>query len=840
MRTPAKKFRLFFHITLIAVVLCSPAWFLASRAGQGVHADASIQSPTAEQVIERHIAATGIRGAFSNGLRRKGLFHTGSGDLPIDNWFLPPHNWSYSLTIPNQPFKRGSTGQRGWKRYKAWFDAMSDVQLFAESLTYDPTALLQLSAFYPKLTSGGRVELNGAPRDLVLAESPWGPQIRLYFDPATGLLAHFVDRLDSISLDDYREVAGVRMPFRVQGKVEGVTFSEASLETPPADEFVPPSEFDADLRHGFSRVISNIPMRDGVRLYSEIFQPLQASEPLPILLLRSPYGAASMGARLNNYLRELALDRYIFVFQDIRGRSQSEGKPLPLAPPDPTVPAQINEGTDAFDTIDWLVKNVPGNNGRVGMIGASYSAELSVLAALDPHPALRAVSQEASPADQFIGDDFHHNGAFRLGYAFEIAASEKEHHFRFDPADTYDWFLGKGPLSNLNKLVFKGESKLWNNFVAHPNYDEHWRREALCPVLGAPRVPTLNVAGWWDAEDFYGPLAIYRKFEERDQRGVNTLVIGPWTHGGWNWSEGDRIGAVTFGSTTGRFFREKIRAPWVASLLKRDAVYNSPEAYVFQTGANEWRRYAEWPPRNSVVRKLYLGADGRLSFEAPVSDDSNGFDSYVSDPANPVPYRPRPINTNLNGDGWANWMAEDQGFVLARADVARWISEPLDEDLVVTGEILANLYASTTGTDSDWVVKLIDVGPDSPETTADYHLLVAGEIMRGRFRESFENPVALNPGEPSLFKFSLHPRDHCFRKGHRIMVQVQSSWFPLIDRNPQRFVPNIFEAEESDFQPATQRVFRSKRYPSHLELPVATGQAGVAGPAGKQRDGRVG
>ncbi len=820
MRKPTRKLLLFFYIALIGV-LAAPIFFLASEASQGTRPDASMQAASAEQIIERHVSATGIRAALSNGLKRKGLFHTGSGDLPIESWFLPPHNWSYSLHIPNQAFKRASTGRQGWKRYKAWFDTMSDVQLFAESLTYDPAALLQLPLFYPKLTSGGRVELDGKTRNLVLAESPWGPQIRLYFDPTTGLLAHFVDSLDAISLDDYREVDGVRLPFRVQGKVEGVTFTEASPETPSGDEFSPPAEFAADLRLDFRRSISNLPMRDNVRLYSEIYRPIQSAEPLPILLLRSPYGAASMGARLNNYLKELAVDRYVFVFQDIRGRSKSEGKPLPLAPPDPSSPQEISEATDAFDTIEWLVKNTPDNNGKVGMIGASYSAELSVLAALDPHPALRAISEEASPADQFIGDDFHHNGAFRLGYAFEIAVTGAIHHFRFDPADTYDWFLQKGPLSNLNSLL-KGENKLWNNFVAHPNYDEHWQREALCPALGAPRVPTLNVAGWWDAEDFYGPLAIYGKFEEQDQRGINTLVIGPWTHGGWNWSEGERIGAVTFGSPTGRFFREKVRAPWLASLLKGDSSYSTAEALVFRTGTNEWKQYREWPPLDPMTRKLYLDANGSLSFDSPNSDDSVGFDSYVSDPRNPVPYRPRPINSNLNGEGWSNWMAEDQAFVLPRADVARWISPPLEEDLIVTGEIVANLYASTTGTDSDWIVKLIDVGPVSSETTEDYNLLVAGEIMRGRFREGFEKPVALNPGEPLLFRFSLHPRDHCFRKGHRIMVQVQSSWFPLIDRNPQRFVANIFEAVESDFQAATQRVFRSQRYPSHLELPVAS------------------
>jgi putative CocE/NonD family hydrolase len=828
MRTLVRRLLFLLHILLVAASAVSVFSFPASQGADRVAAvQRAIPTLSPEQVIERHINASGIRTAFSKGLKRKGLFHTGSGDLPVENWFLPPHNWSYSLQIPNQLFKRASTGRQGWKRYKAWFDTMSDVQLFAESMTYDPVALLQLSLFYPKLTSGGSVELNGKIRDLILAESPWGPQIRLYFDPATGLLVHFVDSLDAISFDDYREVEGVRIPFRIQGKVEGVTFTEARLEAPSIDEFTPPSEFGADLRLDFSRSISNIPMRDGVRLYSEIYRPIQSEQPLPILLLRSPYGAASMGARLTNYLKELAVDRYVFVFQDIRGRSKSEGKPLPLAPPDPSQPGEINEATDAFDTIEWLVKNLPGNNGKVGMIGASYSAELSVLAALNPHPALRAISQEASPADQFIGDDFHHNGAFRLGYAFEIAASEKQHHFRFDPADTYDWFLRQGPLSNLNNLLFKGESKLWNNFVAHPNYDEHWQREALCPALGAPKVPTLNVAGWWDAEDFYGPLAIYRKFEERDQRGMNTLVIGPWTHGGWNWTEGDRIGAVSFGSTTSRFFREKVRAPWLASYLKGDSDgCTATEALVFQTGSNEWKQYPEWPPRNSMIRKLYLSAEGRLSFDAPASDESTGFDSYVSDPNNPVPYRARPINSNLNGEGWANWMAEDQAFVLSRADVGRWVSAPLEQDLTVTGEIVAGLYASTTGTDSDWVVKLIDVGPVGSDTTSDYHLLIAGEIMRGRFRAGFEKPVALTPGEPLFFKFSLHTRDHCFRKGHRIMVQVQSSWFPLIDRNPQRFVPSIFEAVESDFQPATQRIFRSRRYPSHLELPVVAEGSG--------------
>ncbi len=823
MRANRRRLLLFFHILLAAIVAVA-IFFCATRPTQGNRPVTSAQSLTAEQVIDRHINASGVRAVSWPGLSRKGLFHTGSGDLPIETWFRPPHKWSYSLLIPNQPFKRASTGVQGWKRYRTWFDTMSDVQLFAESLTYDPAALLQLSLFYPKLTSVGSVDLNGAARDLVLAESPFGPQIRLYFDPATGLLAHFVDRLDAISLDDYREVNGIRIPFRVQGKVEGVTFAEARLGTPPEDEFDPPSEFSGDLRLGFRRWVCNLPMRDKVRLYSEIYAPIDSAEPLPILLLRTPYGAGSMGVRLTNYLKELAQDRYIFVFQDIRGRSQSEGKPLPLAPPDRSKPDEISEATDGYDTIDWLIKSVRGNNGKVGMIGASYSAELSVLAALEPHPALRAITQEASPADQFIGDDFHHNGAFRLGYAFEIAATGAIHHFRFDPADTYDWFLQQGPLSKLDPLIFKGQNQLWKNFVAHPNYDEHWQREALCPALGEPKVPTLNVAGWWDAEDFYGPLAIYRKFEEEDRNRMNTLIIGPWTHGGWNWSDGDRIGAVTFGSATGRFFREKVRAPWLASFLKDRAPCSLPEALVYQTGTNEWKQYREWPPRNPEIRKLYMGPGGTLSFDPPETDDAAGFDTYTSDPRNPVPYRPRPINSNLSGDRWANWMVEDQAFVLSRGDVARWISEPLKEDLIVTGEVLAELYASTSGTDSDWVVKLIDVGPASPEATSDYHLLVAGEVMRGRFREGFEEPLPLPADQPVPYRISLHARDHCFRKGHRIMVQVQSSWFPLIDRNPQRFVANIFEATESDFQTATQRVFRSGRHPSHLDLPVARKQ----------------
>jgi putative CocE/NonD family hydrolase len=429
----------------------------------------------------------------------------------------------------------------------------------------------------------------------------------------------------------------------------------------------------------------------------------------------------------------------------------------------------------------------------------------------------------------YMGDDFHHNGAFRLSYGFEYAAmmeaAKDVQQFKFDTYDTYDWYLRLGSLAHVNDRYLHGNIPTWNDYVEHPNYDAFWQRQAAAPYLKQVLVPTLNVAGWWDQEDFYGPLKIYGELEKHDAGRMNYLVVGPWNHGGWNRPAGDQLGRIKFGSPTSKYFRESIQAPFFAYYLKGKGKAERPEAVTFQTGANQWKAYDSWPPRQAVKRALYFQSDGKLSFEAPARQDTQAFDSYVSDPANPVPYRPRPVEPTYfpAGSGWYTWLLEDQRFVNNRPDVLVWQTEPLKEDVTVTGEIIARLFASTTGTDSDWVVKLIDVYPeDYPQDVqlGGYQLMIADEVFRGRFRKSFERPEAIVPNQVNEYVIDLHSNDHRFLKGHKIMAQVQSTWFPLIDRIPESFVANIFKAKDEDYRKATQRIFRSKRFPSRLELPL--------------------
>jgi putative CocE/NonD family hydrolase len=578
-----------------------------------------------------------------------------------------------------------------------------------------------------------------------------------------------------------------------------------------------------------------IPARDGVRLHTEIYMPKNASEPLPFLITRTPYGLNDdeQGfSRLLGLYREMIPDGYIFVFQDIRGRYGSEGQfVMQRMPCEPPRPGCIDEGTDTYDTIDWLLKNVPGNNGRAGILGISYGGWLTAMALLHPHPALRAASEQASPADMFLGDDFHHNGAFRLSYGFEYAAMMETGKtnvlFQFDRYDTFQWYLALGPLSNVDRRYLHGRIPTWENFVQHPNYDSFWQRQATWPYFErlTLSVPNLNVAGWWDQEDFYGPLKIYEASEKHDVHHYNYLVVGPWNHGGWARGDGDRLGPIPFGSPTSRYFREQIQAAWFAYWLKDRGKLPLQKVLTFQTGSNRWQAYSAWPPQENIERRrLYLRAGGRLAFEPP-SETGPAFDSYLSDPFHPVPYRHRPVEETYGpGSHWYTWEVEDQRFVENRPDTLSWETPPLDHDLTVTGDIVAHLYASTTGSDSDWVVKLIDVYPEDYATQhelAGYELMVAGEILRGRFRNSFSHPEPVQPGAVTAYTIDLHTNNHTFLKGHRIMVQIQSTWFPLYDRNPQRFVPNIFLARPQDFQRATQRIYRSRRFASYIELPIA-------------------
>ena len=578
----------------------------------------------------------------------------------------------------------------------------------------------------------------------------------------------------------------------------------------------------------FVRTETMIPMRDGVRLYTQLFVPTGTKERLPILFLRTPYGTGDLSpAQLAAAIPEIAADGYIVVNQDIRGRFKSEGKFVMLRQPrDPKDKSAVDESTDAYDTIEWLLKNTP-NNGRVGMAGTSYGAWLTVMAALDPHPALKAAVPQASPADMWLGDDFHHNGAFRLSYGLEytyMMESSKEISdvsSLVDRNDAYQWYMNLGPLSNVDTKYFNGRLPTWNDFVQHPDYDAFWKRQGFAPWLNRLTVPTLNVAGWWDQEDFYGPIKIYELLERHDTANKNFLVVGPWNHGGWSRGEGRKLGPVDFGSATAEHYRKEILAPFLAYYLKDKRNPDLPEALTFRTGADEWVRHDEWPPKRNVTgQKLYLREKGNLSFEPPTADAGKAFDSYISDPDHPVPYRHRPINVK---SGWRTWLLEDQRFVDNRPDVLTFATDTLKNDVTVSGKIVANLFASTTGTDSDWVVKLIDVYPENYPTDSamsGYELMIAGDVFRGRYYKSFEKPQPVPANKVMNYQIGFPANDHVFKKGHRIMVQVQSSWFPVIDRNPQRFVSNIFLAKESDFQRATQRVYHSRQYASYIALPV--------------------
>ena len=601
---------------------------------------------------------------------------------------------------------------------------------------------------------------------------------------------------------------------------------------------------------GFERRDVMVPMRDGVRLYTEIYTPRErtAGEPLPIVFLRSPYGVSAGPDRPTRYLqttfRELAKHGYVFVVQDARGRHGSEGSFVwnrPLR--DRNDPDAIDASTDAFDSIDWLVKNVPGNNGRVGMLGVSYPGWYVVMAMIDAHPALRCASPQASPSDYFVNDDFFHNGAFRLSpsaelpYLFDFDPKSNAR-FPYDQVDTYEFFLDLGPLSNVNARYLHDVSPTWNSFLEHSTYDAFWQRGNTLQHLTAVTVPTLNVFGWWDAENLGGAHDIYTTLEPLDDAGQNRIVVGPWSHGQWGSSPATALGAYEFGADTAGHYQREIEAPWFAHHLKGAPAPDLPEALMFQTGSNTWKRYAAWPPADvTESRALYLHADGGLGFDVP-TEDATGAVSWVSDPAKPVPYSKRPIMgfwSGLRGSrdprfarAGKLWKVEDQRFVADRPDVLTFCTPPLDEPLEVSGRIAVKLHASTTGTDADWVVKLIDVYPEQYEPTRElggYQLMVADDVVRAKFRNGLDAPEPVEPGAVVEYTIDLRTRNHLFRKGHRVMLQVQSSWFPLIDRNPQTFV-DIPSATAADYRRATHTLHATPEHPSRVVLDVVPQRGG--------------
>ncbi|HEX3275018.1 MAG TPA: CocE/NonD family hydrolase [Gemmatimonadales bacterium] len=568
-----------------------------------------------------------------------------------------------------------------------------------------------------------------------------------------------------------------------------------------------------------------VPVRDGIRLNTSICRPKAPRDKLPFLLTRTPYGIAGDTVVGPDY-QFLAADGYIFVWQDIRGRFGSEGEFLMNRPlHDPADSAGVDESTDTYDTVEWLLAHEPGHNGRAGALGVSYPGFLATMAGIRHHPAMKAVSPQAPMTDTWIGDDFFHQGAFRQSYGFEYSASlELSKDMSVPPPigawDTYDWYLELGSLAGVDARYFQGRNRTWSAFVNHPTYDGFWQARAVQRRLAAPEVPMLTVGGWWDQEDRWGPLATFAAVERGDSAHQSSLVMGPWNHGGWRRADERRMAVVDPG--TAEAYRRDVEAPWFAYWLKDQGSLQVPNAYLYDTGARTWRSFDAWPPTDGQRRSLFLHAGGKLSFDRPAAGE-RPYDQYVSDPAHPVPYRARPIEQTYDprGSHWRTWETEDQRFVDGRPDVVTWVSDKLSQDITIAGDVTARLVASTSGRDADWVVKLIDVFPDSvPDdwSKGGYQLMVAHEIMRGRYRTGFSRPAPLAPGTPLDFTVDLHQQAYTFRQGHKLMVQIQSTWFPLYDRNPQTWVPNIFKARPTDFVAQTHRIWHTPARPSRIEL----------------------
>ena len=578
-----------------------------------------------------------------------------------------------------------------------------------------------------------------------------------------------------------------------------------------------------------------IPMRDGIKLHTVIISPQGAKAPVPVLLERTPYGAdpgfandsAFSFSLFGNYYGMMMKEGYFLVFQDIRGKYKSEGK---MEIHQPLIHAKeknaVDESTDTWDTVDWLTKNLSNNNGKVGIFGVSYPGWLALVGAVDPHPALKASSEQACMGDLFLGDDFHHNGAFRLSYGMEYTYEVEfdkttDSDFPFPQFDLFDWYLKLGSLKNVDEKYFHGKIPTWKNFIQHPNYDAFWQKNSPLNYMESAQIPQLHVGGYYDQEDLNGPQIMYAHMEKKDKANNNYIVLGPWNHGQWSRNKADSLGKIAFESNTAASF-QSLQKKWFDYWLKGKGDGKFDEATCFQTGSNQWKTYNSWPPKEATIKKLYAGANNTCSFDKPTL--AKGFVSYISDPAKPVPYRIQPIEATYGpGSRWRPWHIEDQRFVYTRPDVISFTLDSLTDDLTVTGKIMAHLFASTSGTDADWIVKLIDVYPDFDTkslTMSGYQLPVAMEVFRGRFRKSYSTPSPLVPNKPEEFVIDLHDINHTFKKGHKIMIQVQSTWFPVIDRNPQKYVPNIFEAKESDFIKAEHRIYFSSQYPTYIELPV--------------------
>ncbi len=613
----------------------------------------------------------------------------------------------------------------------------------------------------------------------------------------------------------------------------------------------------AYLREHYTKSEHRVPMRDGATLFTSVYSPKDTSERYPILLLRTPYTVAPYGAdEFPSRFRpniEFAEAGYHFVFQDVRGKFMSEGDFVNMRPhnPDKQSDQDVDESTDTYDTIQWLMENVDNHNSRVGQWGISYPGFYTSAGMPDAHPALKASSPQAPIADWYF-DDFYHNGAFFLPHFFnffytfgrerEGLTTEWPERIDHGTPDGYHFFLELGSLKNVNEKYYKNEIPFWNEVIQHPTRDEYWQARDILPHLQRVPPAVMTVGGWFDAEDLYGPLATYRAVEQQNPDVENLLVMGPWSHGGWLRGSGERLGDAQFSPGVSNYFQNHVMLPFFEHHLRGGPEHHLPEALVYETGANQWRHFSSWPPAAAEESILYLRDGWTLSLDSP-ADPGRANDEYLSDPNRPVPY-----TTDITTGMTRPYMTDDQRFNARRTDVLSYTTPVLDRDVTMAGPLVAELWVSTTMDDADFVVKLVDIFPPDAEDhdelddgmrTGNYHMLVRSEAIRGRYRNSFENPEPFTRDTPTLVRLPLQDVMHTFKKGHKIQIQIQSTWFPIMDRNPQKWVENIFFAEDDDFTAATHRVFRSSEYPSRIVFgSLGTGAAliGQSGESGSDSE----
>lgn len=593
----------------------------------------------------------------------------------------------------------------------------------------------------------------------------------------------------------------------------------------------------AYVRQNYTKIERNIPMRDGIKLFTAIYIPKDKNQKYPFMINRTPYTVAPYGE--DKYKTTLGpsplflREGFIFVYQDVRGKWMSEGEFVDVRPHNDQKKGKkdIDESSDTYDTIDWLIKNIPSNNGKAGIYGISYPGFYATAALPGAHKGLKAVSPQAPVTDWFLGDDFHHNGAFMLADAFSFYSSfgvprpkpitpdKGPKPFKYPITDNYRFYLNLGALKNAKQKYFGDSIKFWNDLMAHGTYDQFWKNMNIRPHLKGVKPAVLVVGGFFDAEDAYGALHTYKAIEDQNPGAKNNLVMGPWFHGGWSRGTGESFGDIDFGQATSTSYQKNLEFPFFMQYLKDAADAKLAEANIFLTGSNEWKAFETWPPKNTENKTLYFQPEGLLSFEKPTV--TNSFNQYESDPNAPVPYQ-----DGVQARRTREYMIDDQRFAARRPDVQVFQTAVLTEDLTLAGPLTANLVVSTTGTDADYVVKLIDVYPEdalpmepNPKNIimGGYQMLVRGEVMRGKFRNSFEKPEPFRPGQITKVNYSIPDVAHTFKKGHRIMIQVQNSWFPLVDRNPQVFT-DIYHAADSDFQKATHRIYHDANNASAVSV----------------------